>query len=1149
MGPAARTLVTVVAYTAPLLAQSACVVTAAGIPWREGWSGLHLPLNSPAGVSAASDGGVWIADTDYHRVRRLWPNGTITTVAGDGLAGFRVNGGPASRSRLNFPVGVFADLDGGVWIADNNNHRVRRMWPNGTISTVAGTGVAGYSGTGGPASSAQLSGPYGVAAAADGGVWIADSSNHRIRRVWPNGTITTVAGTGVYGYSGDGGPARSAQLWFPSSVSVAADSSLWLADFYNHRVRRVWPNGTITTVAGTGTGGDSGDGGPATSAQLNRPIGVSAAVDGGVWVTDFDNHRVRRVWPNGTITTAAGALRRFFGGDGGPGTLAYLRSPHGVSAAPDGGAWIADTYNHRVRRVWPNGTITTEAGTGVAGFNGDGGLASSTQLNRPFDVSAALDGGVWIADTYNNRVRRVWPNGTIVTAAGTGLPGHSGDGGPGSAAQIEYPPSVSAAADGSVWIADSSNHRIRRLWPNGTIITAAGIVHRGYSGDGGPGEMAHLNYPQGVAAATDGGAWIADRDNSRVRRLWSNGTITTAVSHANWVGVWPVGVSAAWDGGCWIADARAFRVGRLWPNGTVTTVAGTGAAGFNGDGAEGTMTQLTTPTSVSAALDGSVWIADHSSRVRRLLPPTQCGLSGTLANVTCHDFEKPLACIITITSLLPVPTLYGSTQFGPCSTTVFPSEENGGAGELHCPVSPSHLATFAQQLEVQWSTQVADRVEWVAVTMAMLHNVSVTATGSTTPTLPGTPSRTTTGTATLTATASGPASRSATVSDTGTRSVSPAASSTGMGTATSSTNATASVAAALTSVSPTSAAIGASWSPMSSWTPSTWGPVLLLPLAVRVATPALAAAVVRSLNQTDSLAAVAIRKALAAAAAVHFDLVTVHSVRDPASGETWMPSAPSPLASSSPCPRAPVSALGGGVPAVTWAPPSASTIATGSVLVQAFVALHFPAGGCTAAAPAVAPSQHPSPLPASASPAQALALLTLPTSGQAIRAALHVVAQTIAQSENARPAEIDVALLSESAVVLASEFSATGTRTATDTRADVGFGATGTAIAAAVTTGTLTSLAVVARVGAVWWRRWQTRRLRSHRSSAGRHRRPSARGGRLFAAPISHPVPHPPPLAAAGLTQLHLNPLTIWSVGGKAEAVALHATNRGAEPL
>jgi hypothetical protein len=330
----------------------------------------------------------------------------VSTVAGTGTAGFSGDGGPASAAQLGAPLAVSVTPDGGYLIVDQGNSRIRRVLPDGTIITIAGT-TQGFGGDGGPATMAQMSAPTAALMAGDGSVLIADGNNNRVRRIAPDGTITTVAGTGAATFGGDGGQATLAQISFPADLALQADGGYLIADNDNNRIRRVAPNGVITTVAGIGSPGFSGDGGPATSAQLNDPIGLAAASDGGFVIVDTNNHRVRRVAPDGTITTLAGLGFAGFQGDDGPGTAAALNTPNGVASAPDASVLIADRLNHRIRRVAPDGTITTAVGTGTAGFNGDGGLGPATQLNNPYDATFTVSGDYLIADTHNHRIRLV----------------------------------------------------------------------------------------------------------------------------------------------------------------------------------------------------------------------------------------------------------------------------------------------------------------------------------------------------------------------------------------------------------------------------------------------------------------------------------------------------------------------------------------------------------------------------------------------------------------------------------------------------------------------------------------------------------------------------------------------------------------------
>ncbi|MEW2554519.1 RICIN domain-containing protein [Streptomyces zhihengii] len=331
----------------------------------------------------------------------------IRTVAGTGAAGFKGDGEPAAAAQLNRPYGIALDGAGTLYFSDYNNHRVRKITSDGRISTVAGTGTAGYRGDGGAAVAAQLNCPREMAVDGAGVLYVVDSGNHRIRKVMPDGTISTAAGTGTAGFGGDGGPATAARLNLPLGVAVDGDGSLFVAEYHNHRVRRITADGIITTFAGTGTAGFTGDGGPAASAQLNRPYAVCVDGAGGVCVADAENHRVRRVAPDGTISTVAGTGTAGFGGDGGPAVSARLNLPLGMAADSAGGLYISDHRNFRVRRVAADGTISTVAGTGTAGFGGDDGPAVSAQLGNLYGLAVDCVDALFIADHVNNRIRKI----------------------------------------------------------------------------------------------------------------------------------------------------------------------------------------------------------------------------------------------------------------------------------------------------------------------------------------------------------------------------------------------------------------------------------------------------------------------------------------------------------------------------------------------------------------------------------------------------------------------------------------------------------------------------------------------------------------------------------------------------------------------
>jgi sugar lactone lactonase YvrE len=330
----------------------------------------------------------------------------ITTVAGNGAKGYGGDGGVATSAELNWPSGVSIDASGNLFIADQYNHRIRKVSAAGIITTVAGNGTGGFGGDGGFATNADLHWPTGVSIDTSGNLFIADQGNNRIRKVSTNGIITTVVGNGTAGYNWDGGAAISAELSSPCGVAVDGIGNLFIADYGNFRIRKVGTNGIITTVAGNGTGGFA-DGGSATNACIYQPTGVSIDASGNLFIADPSNYRIRKVTIAGIITTVAGNGTGHYGGDGGNATNSNLYQPTGVFIDASGNLFIADCYNHRIRKVSTAGIITTVAGNGTLGYMGDGGTATNAELNYPWGVSVDAGGNLFIADENNNRIRKV----------------------------------------------------------------------------------------------------------------------------------------------------------------------------------------------------------------------------------------------------------------------------------------------------------------------------------------------------------------------------------------------------------------------------------------------------------------------------------------------------------------------------------------------------------------------------------------------------------------------------------------------------------------------------------------------------------------------------------------------------------------------
>ncbi|MBX6390682.1 MAG: serine/threonine protein kinase, partial [Frankia sp.] len=332
----------------------------------------------------------------------------VVTVAGIGKPAFSGDGGPATAAALNRPYGPAFDAAGNMYIPDFDNHRVRRISPDGVITTIAGTGEPGFSGDGGPATEAQLRNPTAVAVDDDGLIYIADTFNHRIRRVDHAGIITTIAGSGepVYNPDQEGGPATAGSMWYPADIAIDPAGSIFIADLGNDRVHRVSVDGTITTLAGRFGEGSWGDGGPAAEAMLDGPFSVAADRNGQIYIAESDGHRVRRIGVDGVIQTIAGTGAPGFSGDGGPATEAMLREPRGVAVDDAGNVYITDGGNNRIRRVDPNGVITTIAGTAPPGAVDPNKPDPSTLYP---DGAAAVDraGNVYVADRINHVIARI----------------------------------------------------------------------------------------------------------------------------------------------------------------------------------------------------------------------------------------------------------------------------------------------------------------------------------------------------------------------------------------------------------------------------------------------------------------------------------------------------------------------------------------------------------------------------------------------------------------------------------------------------------------------------------------------------------------------------------------------------------------------
>ena len=789
----------------------------------DGGPATEAQLSEPRGLAVDGSGNLYVADSGNQRIRRIDAEGVITTIAGTGVRGSSGDGGPATEAQFAAPGGLAVDGSGNLYVADWGNHGIRRIDAGGVITTIAGTGVRGFSGDGGPATEAQFATPTDLAADGSGNLYVSDSANHRIRRIDAGGVITTIAGTGVRGFSGDGGPATEAQIAAPGGLALDGSGNLYVADSGNNRIRRIDAEGVVTTIAGSGPGFylgvPLGDGGPATEAQLAAPIDLALDGSGNVYVTDLTAIRIRRIDAEGVITTIAGSGPVFsqggYSGDGGPATEAQFALPRGLAVDGSGNLYVADSGNQRIRVIRPPGernpvtnefphfangdstvsdlvlvnvdtktvtpvvrfyssegdpisadllldvtgdldvtadgalavtagipplaarTISTHGrgaltsgsvrvvsdgyiggflrfdsmAVGVAGVGAaqpvndalfparrkDGGINTGAAVRNleaeavtmtchliqgrdvlattPVQLAAGGQKARFInelfpdADTsdFEGSVRCTAPEGKMFTGvalemdagnrifttlplvavtatldgdvekpyvftfAGTGEAGEVGDGGPATEAQFAFPTDPAVDGSGNLYVADSGNQRIRRIDPEGVITTIAGTGVRGFGGDGGPATEAQFAAPRGLAVDGLDNLYVIDLGNQRIRRIDPEGVITTiagtgvrgfggdggAAAEAQFAA--PTDLAVDESGNVYVSDWRIRRIRRIDAEGVITTIAGTGVRGFSGDGGPATEAQFAVPSGLAVDGSGNLYVADSGNhRIRRI---------------------------------------------------------------------------------------------------------------------------------------------------------------------------------------------------------------------------------------------------------------------------------------------------------------------------------------------------------------------------------------------------------------------------------------------------------------------------------------------------------------------------------------------------
>mgnify|MGYP001807831750 FL=1 len=590
----------------------------------DGKRGIDVVLTLVDGIATDPRGNIYISHRSQNRIRKLSPNGTITTIAGNGIAGFSGDGVPALQSSLNFPAGLAFDK-GNLYVADRNNHRIRKIDLKGIISTVAGTGIPECCNDNGLAVEAHLHFPSDIDVDTEGNLYISDRSNNRIRKVNPDGIITTIAGLGKPGYGGDFGPADKALLKYPFGISHDNKGNFYIADRGNNRVRKIDQRGIITTIAGDGTHSFGGDYGPANQSSLAFPTDVIVDSLGTVYIADRNNNRVRKIDRLGVITTLMGLSQTEFNGDNEISAETTLHLPFALALNGEDRLLVVDRNHFRVREVrLQSNQVETIAGNGTFLFRGDGGPGGGATLDAPSGIAVDSKGDVLFADRLHQRIRRVGSNGIIETVIGNGKQGNEGNGRPGIEATLHLPEVLVNDHEDNIYLTQRSGNAwiIRKFSAEGIITHFAGNGRQGNTGDAGPATEASFHTISDIAADGSGNIFIADSINRNIRKIDKQGIISTiaeASLEALGTEVHPNGIVVDKVGSIFFSDSGSSKVYKIDTSGAITLIAGTGDFGDHGDEGPALEAGLRSPGGLAIGPDGSLYIAEQTThRIRKI---------------------------------------------------------------------------------------------------------------------------------------------------------------------------------------------------------------------------------------------------------------------------------------------------------------------------------------------------------------------------------------------------------------------------------------------------------------------------------------------------------------------------------------------------
>lgn len=587
--------------TSAALGQTLTITTFAGHPLggSEDGTGSAARFSSPAGVAADGYGNVYVADTANNTIRKITPGGAVTTLAG--LAGMAGSAdGTGSVARFDHPIGIAVDGEN-LYVADTYNHTIRKITAAGTVSTLAG--AAGRVGSDdGIGNAARFDLPWAVASDRAGNLFVADTGNHTIRKIVAStGAVTTLAGlAGLFG-SVDG-IGSAARFTVPSGLAVDSAGNIYVADAASHIIRRITPARAVTTFAGLADNSGSADG-AGSSARFQTPRGVATDAAGNVFIAEEDNHTIRKITPDGIVSTFAG-LAEAWGCADGIVSAARFYAPIGVAADSGGIIYVADAVNGAIRKITPGGMVATLAGLGGSIGSNDGPRAEA-RFSFPGGLATDAGGNIYVADYANATVRKIAPSGAVTTLAGLARDFGSADG-VGSAARFYGPLGLAADSSGNVYVADSENSTIRKVTPGGVVTTLAGSAGE-YGDADGTGSAARFSSPAGVAVDDSGNVFVADTFNAKIRKITPAGVVTTVSSEF----AEPSSIAVGVNGELYVADSGDYTIRKISPSGVVTVVAGLSRSSGSTDGPAG-MARFSSPTGLAIDRNGNLYVSDSS---------------------------------------------------------------------------------------------------------------------------------------------------------------------------------------------------------------------------------------------------------------------------------------------------------------------------------------------------------------------------------------------------------------------------------------------------------------------------------------------------------------------------------------------------------